>query len=381
MQVANQRASAERSQVLQARRWVRDHCVDTILESPLLLSPSWRHRFAAEKLQALLLRFAVRSQARRFHVWTRAVSASRCQELTLQYCRLKAAHLLMARARRHLSERLRSLWAKWCRLQREERDHELFAAVVTLQSWMRCQLMRRRLATMHLERAATEIAAAWRGFFCRKLQRRRRRFHAYVTAAEIVQRAFRTYVNRVQFAIHWGRHKASIRITRNLRRYCWRRRMFRSWCHRVARFHSAAVIQIWMRRRLRHIRFKRAYHHSRSLAAVALQRFFRFVYFVRVFGARVQRLVERRQRAATRLQQAYRAKMARARFHALKDQLEEQLRRETLQRMWDNAYATSIQRWWRQQQQRQRRRHLRRQDDFPSQAESSWSVTMATSEP
>ncbi|KAJ0402321.1 hypothetical protein P43SY_008562 [Pythium insidiosum] len=284
--VANQRANEERTHVLRTSQWVRDHCVDVILERPLLLSTSWRQRFAAEKLQC------------------------------------------------------------------EQQDHELFGAIVTIQSWMRSQLMRSRLATMHIELAATKIAAAWRGFHCRKLQRRRRRFHAYVAAAGIVQRAFRTYRNRVEFAIHWGRHKASLRITRNLRRYCWRRRMFRSWCQRVARFHSAAVIQVWMRRRLRHIRFKRAYHETRTTAALALQKFFRFVHFMRVFGSRVQRLVARRHHAALQLQNAYRAKVARARFHALKDQLEEQLRRETLRLMWDNAYATSIQRWWRHRRRR-----------------------------
>jgi hypothetical protein len=224
---------------------------------------------------------------------------------------------------------------------------ERLASTVALQSWMRCRLAKRRAKTYHLERAASVLQAAWRGYHCRKMLRRRRRFAAYSASASVVQRSFRAHYKRCQFAIHWRRHKASRCIARSLRRYCARRRLFASWCARVARFHSAAVLQLWTRKSLAHMRTARALEAKKMASALTLQRFFRYVRFLLIFSSRVRRVAEQRHAAAVKLQNAYRSKIARARFYALKDQLEAKRRTEILEMMWDNAYATTIQRSWR----------------------------------
>ncbi|KAE9052033.1 hypothetical protein PR001_g888 [Phytophthora rubi] len=72
-------------------------------------------------------------------------------------------------------------------------------------------------------------------------------------------------------------------------------------------------------------------------ASHVLFNFFRYTQFMRRFGARVETLAKRQRAAAVLLQNAYRAKQARARFYELKVRVEDQRRQEILTHMWNNA--------------------------------------------
>lgn len=238
-------------------------------------------------------------------------------------------------------------WKQWSDDIGNQQHSENIAAVVTVQAWMRQSLARRRVAGYHLYRSMSMIQALWRGFYCRKILTRAQRYRLFNSAASVIQHSHRAYICRCSFVIKLRCHRAALMITRNLRRYCAKRCLFRAWCHRVARFHSAAAIQVWMRSTVARIRRDRARRAKHGSAARILQRFFRYTKFLLLFDGRVQRLILKKTAAAVMLQKAYRAKIARARFYALKDQLEEQVRERVLREMWNNFYASNIQRWWR----------------------------------
>lgn len=240
-------------------------------------------------------------------------------------------------------------WKQWSEDVANQQYSENTAAVVTVQAWMRQSLARRRVAGYHVFRSASMIQTLWRGFYCRKMLTRARRYQLFNSAASAIQLRYRAFLCRCLFVIKLRCHRAALMITRNLRRYCAKRRMFRAWCRRVARFHSAAAIQVWMRSTLARIRRDIARRAKHGSAACILQRFFRYTRFLLLFDGRVQRLILKKTAAAVMLQKAYRAKIARARFYALKDQLEEQVRERVLREMWNNFYASNIQRWWRHQ--------------------------------
>lgn len=238
-------------------------------------------------------------------------------------------------------------WKKWLKETAYQQYSEKTAAVATVQAWMRQRLARHRVAGYQVFRSATIVQALWRGFYCRRMLTRARRFRLFNSAARMIQHNYRAYICRCSFAIMLRCHRAALMITQNLRRYSAKRRMFRSWCHRVARFHSAVMIQVWMQSTVARIRRGRARRAKYGSAALILQRFFRYTRFLLLFDGRIQRLIAKKMAAAVKLQKAYRAKIARARFYALKDQLEEQVRQRVLRDMWNNYYASSIQQWWR----------------------------------
>ncbi|KDO35564.1 hypothetical protein SPRG_18797, partial [Saprolegnia parasitica CBS 223.65] len=69
--------------------------------------------------------------------------------------------------------------------------------------------------------------------------------------------------------------------------------------------------------------------------------------FICVVTRRAQRRRERLHAAALVVQQAFRAKRARARLWTLRDEIEALCRRTALREMWERASATAIQEWWR----------------------------------
>ncbi|DBA00017.1 TPA: hypothetical protein N0F65_002020 [Lagenidium giganteum] len=258
------------------------------------------------------------------------------------------------RARLVLRRMVFRRWHTWKHALLTEQAHEQLAACVTIQSWMRFVLVRLRARMFRINRGLAYFQARWRGFYSRRMLVRERRFHRYVAAVRCVERAYQAYTARCRFVFHFERLKASMIITRRVRGYCKRLRMFRAWLHKLARFHAAVVIQLWYRRTMRRIWRRRAVRDRIVHSAHVVFRFFRYAYFCVVFLRRVESALQHKAAAATTLQRVYRAKRARERFHALKDALEAQKRAQVLRMMWDNAYAMRIQQAWRHKKLRQR---------------------------
>lgn len=270
----------------------------------------------------------------------------------------------MRRSRARLRGMALKRWHCWLDLRTEQQEAERLAALVTIQSWMRTLLAKRVRSSYREQHAATQLQSFWRGFYCRKMHKRRARCRLYTQASQAIQRCFRAHVCRCGLRAFMHRHNAACIITRSVRRYCIRRRLERDWCHRLARFHAAIVLQVWLRYQVARIRRTRARKRMHGSAARILQHFFKRAHFVLVFDKRVQCLLQQKTNAAMKLQSAYRARIARARFHELKDRLEEQKRQEILRCMWENAYATSIQTWWRKAHLCQKKRHA--EEEAPS---------------
>lgn len=238
-------------------------------------------------------------------------------------------------------------WQCWLALVAEQREMERLAALTTIQSLVRVLIAKRVRSGYRVQHAATLLQACWRGFTCRKMLRRKHRYHQYTVASASIQHCFRAHVFRREFREFLVANRAARVITRTLQRYCAKRRFTRAWLHRLARFHAAIAIQLWFKARMARIRRARARKKKHGSAALIMQHFFKRARFLLLFDRRVHLLLQRKTQATQKLQAAYRAKLARARFHALKDELEAQKREEVLRSMWENAYATSIQRCWR----------------------------------
>ncbi|KAF4032678.1 hypothetical protein GN244_ATG15403 [Phytophthora infestans] len=196
------------------------------------------------------------------------------------------------------------------------------------------------------------------------MAKRKKRFIAYNKAALRVRRFYHSYLFRVRCAVWMTQQRAARVITRTLVRYIEKKRDYLTWIHHVARYRAAVSIQIWIRRRRKRIVHAKARHARLAKARRVLLKFFRYTRFIRNFGLRVESASKRKTAAAVVLQNAYRAKQARARFYELKVRLEDQRRQEILAQMWNNAYATTIQKWWRKRKfmQRQQRRFSRTED-------------------
>lgn len=291
---------------------------------------------------------AVRCQATPFDVH----NAVPLNELCSKCLHSKCALWVMRRARWRLRALVSRSWMRWKADTSEQRALEEFAALVSLQSWRRQAIGKRKAASHVGQRAAFTIQARWRGFYARKMLARRRRFAKYSVAAAQLQRCYRAFRFRQQITSFVREMRAARVVTRSVRSYVKKRRDFRAWCHRLARYHAAIAIQMWGRRQRVRIQRKRTRRQQVDVAVRVLVKFFRWAKFMQRFGLRVRRLLEARTRAATKLQTAYRAKRARARFYLLQDSLEEQRRLEILRGMWENAYASTIQTWWRRRRQR-----------------------------
>lgn len=278
----------------------------------------------------------------------------------------------MVRARCRLHAMLQTRWRCWRALVAEQRSSESLAALVCLQSWARVIVAKRVRAEFRVQCSATRVQAVWRGFFCRKMLRRQDRYHRYSRASGSIQRAFRSHIFRRELRVWLVTNRAARVVTRCVRHYCVKQRLERVWLKRLARFHAAIAIQLWFRVRMRCIRRTRMRKKMLGSAMSVLQRFFKRARFLLLFGRRVHVLLQKKTRAAQTLQTAYRAKVARAKFHALKDTLEAQKRDEMLRAMWENAYATSIQAWWRKSRcaRQQSSERVRRTDTRTSQSDN-----------
>uniref|UniRef100_K3WGA7 Uncharacterized protein n=1 Tax=Globisporangium ultimum (strain ATCC 200006 / CBS 805.95 / DAOM BR144) TaxID=431595 RepID=K3WGA7_GLOUD len=242
---------------------------------------------------------------------------------------------------------LQKRWQHWRDVINGQQDMEAFAALVTIQSWLRVPIAKRIRSMHRVQYAATQLQSLWRGFHCRKMLTRRQRHRMYTHASRVIQRGFRAHVWRCEFQKFIREHRAACTITQSIKRYCLQRRLLRAWYHRLATFHATIVIQGWVRYQIAKLHRARARAKMHGSAVQMMQHFFKRAHFLLVFDRRVQRLLQQKTAAAMKLQAAYRAKLARSRFHALKDQLEERKRQEILRIMWENAYATTIQTWWR----------------------------------
>ncbi|KAE9231953.1 hypothetical protein PF005_g2900 [Phytophthora fragariae] len=325
-----------------SRDWVRDHCMEEVVRST-----SMRKQFAAEKLSILLTRHCHRAIHRRYMHWRQQTMWTQCHLRVRKFCRLKSALWVLQRSRKKLGSVVFRLWAKWMASTSHQLEYEAIAAAVSIQSWLRGVKGKRIASVHHLHQAATLIQARWRGFLSRKRFKRRKRFLAYNRAARQVQRYYHSYISRVRCDIWLRQQRAARMITRAFVRYLEKKRDLIAWCHHLARYHAAISIQIWMRRTRRRIVRAKAKRDTMAQASHVLFNFFRYTQFMRRFGARVETLAKRQRAAAVLLQNAYRAKQARARFYELKVRVEDQRRQEILTHMWNNAYATTIQKWWR----------------------------------
>jgi hypothetical protein len=238
-------------------------------------------------------------------------------------------------------------WTRWKSDASEQRALEEFAALVSIQSWRRQLVGKRKTASHVIQRAAIMIQARWRGFYARKMIARRCRFTKYSGAAVQLQQGYRAFRFRQQLASFVHEMRAARVVTRSVRAHVKKRRDFHAWCHRLARYQAA----IWDRRQRARVQRKRTRHQQTDAAVRVLTMFFRRAKFMRRFGSRVQRLLEVRTRTAIKLQTAYRAKRARARFYSLQNSLEEQRRLEILRMVWESAYSSTIQTWWRRRRQ------------------------------
>lgn len=266
----------------------------------------------------------------------------------------------MIRARTRLKSMVVVKWQSWQAFVAEQHEMEKLAALVTIQSLARVAIAKRTRSGFLVNHSATLLQACWRGFFCRKMLKRSRRYHQYALASIAIQHCYRAHVFRREFHEFLVTNRVARIITRAVRRYCARRKLTRAWLHRLARFHAAIAIQLWFKVHAARLRHTRARTKLRGSAASVMQQFFKRATFLLLFDRRVQVLLRKKTQAAQRLQAAYRAKLARVKFHALKDRLEAQKRDELLRSMWENAYATAIQRCWRKKKKEARRVVLNR---------------------
>lgn len=242
------------------------------------------------------------------------------------------------------------VWGRWTTSTARQRKDEAIAAAVAIQSWIRGVRGKRTAAVHHLHHAATLIQAGWRGFHSRRMFKRKKRFLAYNVAAHQVQRVYGSYLFRLRCAVWMKQQRASRVITRAIVRYIEKKGDVLAWRHHLTRYHAAISIQTWMRRTRARIAAAKAKRDKLAKAKRVLFNFFRYTRFISCIGMRVENAVQRKTNAAVLLQNAYRAKQARARFYELKGRLEDQRRQEILTLMWNNAYATTIQKWWRKKQ-------------------------------
>lgn len=329
------------------RAWIRDHCIEEISRSSTI-----QKQVAAEKLMIILSRHCHQTVYQRFSQWRQSISWARCHDQVGRFCRLKCALFILQRSRTRLQHLVIRVWSRWMTISKQEHEDEIFVAAVMIQSWLRGVRGRQAAAVHNLHQAAILIQANWRGFHSRRMVRRRRRFLQYSAAAHRVQRYYHSYIFRVRCAVFLKYQRAARRITRAIRQYIEKKRDFAAWLHHLARYHAAIAIQLWLKRTTKRIRRERARRAKLANAQRVLFDFFRRLKFLRCFGLRLDRVVKRKHAAAVLLQNAYRAKRARARFYELKVRLEDQRRQEILRFMWHNAYAATIQKWWRKRRQR-----------------------------
>ncbi|KAG3117278.1 hypothetical protein PI125_g3889 [Phytophthora idaei] len=338
---------------LEIREWVRDHCMEEMARSLAM-----RKQFAVEKIWIVVSRNLQQIKCRRFAHWRQQTMWMQCQQQIRRFCQLKCALWVLQRSRKRLECAVFRLWCRWMVNVACQREDETIAATVAIQSWIRGVRGKHTAAIHHLHQAATLIQAQWRGIHSRRMFKRKKRFIAYNVAAHRVQRFYHSYLFRVRCTVWMKQQRAARVVTRACVRYIEKKLDYLAWCHHVARYRAAVSIQIWMRRKRKRIALAKAKHDRLANARRVLFNFFRYTRFIRSFGLRVESGLKRKTAAAVLLQNAYRAKQARARFYELKVHLEDQRRQEILTLMWNNAYATTIQKWWRKRKLMRRRQYL-----------------------
>ncbi|KAG7387521.1 hypothetical protein PHYPSEUDO_014043 [Phytophthora pseudosyringae] len=327
---------------LEIHEWVRNHCMEEITRSVTM-----RKQFAVEKLTISMSRYCQHAKRRRFAHWRQQMKWMQCYQRVHKFCRLKCALWVLQRSRKRLECVVFRLWGRWMAATACQRENEAIAAALAIQSWIRGMRGKRAAAVHYLHHAATLIQADWRGFHSRRMLKRKKRFIEYNVAAHRVQCFYHSYLFRMRCAVWIEQQQAARVITRAFVRYSEKKRDCLAWCHHLARYHAAISIQLWMRRTRRRIAQTTAKHKRQASARRVIFNFFRYSRFMRCFGLRVEIASKRKTAAAVLLQNAYRAKQARARFYELKVRMEDQRRQEILTLMWNNAYATTIQTWWR----------------------------------
>ncbi|KAH9141197.1 hypothetical protein AeRB84_014606 [Aphanomyces euteiches] len=325
-------------------QWVQANVPVTSLKAQLFCQ-----KWGAEKMNALLSRILLNFQARAFFKWRDYLVFLQAKAKADKYLKCKAGSRLTTLMASWEHKMMARAWVVWTRECQEEARNEKMSSAIEIQRLVR-GFLARTAVVRHQERVgATHIQRIVRGFLGRRFVARRRTSILEHTSATLLQRAYRGFAGRRLARILFqsqAETRGAMRIQRAFRAY--QQKLFARAVAQTTRLHAAATtIQSAGRRllavreaqRRRHAKLREtsarliqrvargmlgrrrcAAQRQQRLAAVKIQSHFkgsqgrRRAKRVRDEKA-VKRLMVRRERAALRIQAAWRGKTGRYAYH------------------------------------------------------------------
>ena len=259
----------------------------------------------------------------------------------------KGCTLLLSRARRQLNVNFRHRWTTWRTLLDTQKELELIAATLTLQSFVR-----QILATLFVQRVREKNAVgvlekAWYYFTLRKLSVRRRRYVLCTASCRTIQRQLRVHHFRARFHTILRQNTAIRCIQRGTRCSTSRHKVSELRNTRRIQTANGLRIQCWFRCQTARHRLLLLRRIRRKKAIEIIIKAWKSSRLRHAVLARVLKTRKRRGAAATKLQQRYRIRMARRAMSTLRDTLQSQRRQLNLKIMWEKSSAITLQIWWR----------------------------------
>ncbi|RHY08789.1 hypothetical protein DYB36_000118 [Aphanomyces astaci] len=340
-------------------QWVQANVPVTSLKAQLFC-----HKWGAEKMNALFSRILLNFQAKAFYKWIDYLKFLHTKLKADRYLKCKAGSRITTLMHTWTRKSLGRAWLAWSSGVREQRRNERHASAVEIQCLVR-GFLSRTAVVRHLQHVgAVHFQRLVRGFLGRRRVLRTRRTNLELASASLLQRCFRGYAGRKLGRLLFqtqAEHRAASHIQRAFRAY--EQKLFARAVAQTSRQHDAATtIQCAGRRRLavretnrrrlmrqkdasvrciqrvgRGMLGRRRASNARQqrAAAIKIQSQFkgtkgrRRAKHVRDEKA-VKRLMVRRDRAALKIQSAWRGKNGRYAYHLklrAKKQLEMELTR------------------------------------------------------
>ncbi|ETV91815.1 hypothetical protein H310_13646 [Aphanomyces invadans] len=325
-------------------QWVQANVPVTSLKAQLFC-----HKWGAEKMNALFSRILLNFQARAFYKWVDYLRFLATKAKADRYLKCKAGSRITSLMHNWTLKSLGRAWVAWAAGVREQSRNERHASALEIQRLAR-GFLSRTAVVRHLQHVgAVQFQRVVRGFLGRRRVLRLRRANLEQACASLLQRCFRGYAGRKLGRLLFqtqAEHRAASRIQRAFRSY--EQKLFARAVAQTRQQHDAATtIQCAGRRRLavreakrrrdsrqREAAVRRIQRVGRGMlgrrragrtrqqkaAAIKIQSQFkgtqgrRRAKHVRDEKA-IKRLMVRRDRAALKIQSAWRGKNGRYAYH------------------------------------------------------------------
>ncbi|OQS04719.1 hypothetical protein THRCLA_03061 [Thraustotheca clavata] len=326
-----------------SQRWIRDHCS----VQALMTAQTQRVPFALRRFERVFLRMKYRLIYKRFDRWRAQVHWERIQFQIQTFFRLKCVQKLCVWARSHVRQKLVHYVQKWQTATSGLREVELLAAQITLQAWFRSLNIQRQVEHFRKQKSAHAIQITWKHWVKSRYVKRELGYLKYKAATSRIERFYICYRFCYRDKVSRIENRSARLITRSIRQVAAKRTTSGYRLERRKRNHAAIKIQRWFRQQVAEYALQIQQTLLRHYSARVLQRLMKWAALTFVIRRRVANRRVLQHKAAVKLQQAYRSKLARAKLWQLRDEIEAYCRCKLLQEMWQRASATSIQQWWR----------------------------------